>query len=152
MCCPANCRVLYCSKHRKGLDSRTTLNPTYGFVSNVHGSSQQNCSTNCFTIDPLHGRPSVVHYKLQLTYGRWSRCNSPNVSRYYYTFFRDCISINFAHVTSFLLADLRPCEWLSPHHFSGSRGSWSRCSSPNVSRAYNLHWDLLSSRLMEALC
>ena len=69
-----------------------------------------------------------------------------------YTFSRDCISINFAHVTSFLLADLRPCEWLSPHHFAEDRGSGSRCSLPNISRAYNLHWDLISSRFMEALC
>ena len=51
----------------------------------------------------------------------------------------------------FLLADIHPCEWLSPHHFA--REPWSRSpnNSPNVSRPYHLHWSLLSSRLMEVL-
>ena len=64
---------------------------------------------------------------------------------------RGCISPKLALVTSFLLDDLQPCEWLSPHILVGNCGRWSRCNSPNVSSPYHLYQDILSCRLTKGL-
>ena len=56
--------------------------------------------------------------------GSLSRCNSPNASHPYHLRAPwGCTSLEFALVTSFLLANLQPCEWLSPHRFAGNFSS-----------------------------
>lgn len=127
---PWNAKFCTIPNDEHGLGSWATLNPTYEFFSNVHGPSQQSCPTNRFIITLLHERLSMVHYKLQLTYGRWSHCNSPKVSCYYYLH-----APNVFHKYELCTRDFFPTRWSSAMQMAISPSSqkyWGGVAMPAI--------------------